>query len=228
MRVLVKRATGALAALLALAGCGGTGAGSADRAGPPTVDVYSSLPLLGPSSSQGAAILNGIKLALAQANGRAGRWTVDYKSLDDSSAASGGWDPGQTEANAQKAASDPKAVLYIGELDSDASAVSIPVLNEAGIAQISPASTYAGLTTALPGAASGEPMKYDPTGTPTFLRLAPIDSIQGAADLIAMKQAGCQNVAVADDGGLYGSGLAALLQLEKSRYGVTIAASTTV
>ncbi len=119
-------------------------------------------------------------------------------------------------------------MLYIGELDSDASAVSIPILNEAGIAEISPASTYAGLTTALPGVASGEPMKYDPTGTPTFLRLVPIDSIQGAADLIATKQAGCQKVAIADDGSLYGSGLATLLQLEKSRYGVTIAASTTV
>jgi branched-chain amino acid transport system substrate-binding protein len=215
-------ATGALAALLAVAGCGGAGAGS----GTPTVDVYSSLPLQGPSSSQGDAILNGIKLALAQADGRAGRWMVDYKSLDDSSAASGSWDPSQTQANAQKAASDPRTVLYIGELDSDASAVSIPILNEAGIAQISAASTYTGLTTDLAGAATGEPMKYDPTGTPTFLRLVPIDAIQGAADLIAMEQAGCRNVAVADDGGIYGTGLAKVLQLGQSLYGVTIASST--
>ncbi len=194
--------------------------------GAPTVDVYSSLPLQGPSSSQGDAILNGIKLALAQADGRAGRWTVDYQSLDDSSAASGAWDPNQTEAGAQKAASDPKTVLYIGDLDSDASAVSMPILNEAGIAQISPASTYTGLTTNLAGASTGEPMKYDPTGTPTFLRLVPIDAIQGAADLIAMKQAGCQKVAVANDGGLYGTGLSKVLQLGQRLYGVTIASST--
>ncbi len=220
--ILVNGAAGAIAALLVLTGCGGAVAGNPA----PTVDVYSSLPLQGLSSSQGDAILNGIKLALSQAGGRAGRWMVDYKSLDDSSAASGAWDPSQTEANAQKAASDPRTVLYIGELDSDASAVSIPILNEAGIAQISPASTYAGLTTAWAGAATGEPMKYDPTGTPTFLRLAPIDSIQGAADLIAMKQAGCQKVAVADDGGIYGTGLAKMLQLGQRLYAVTITSST--
>jgi branched-chain amino acid transport system substrate-binding protein len=227
MRPLV--AVAALLTLAALAGCGGSVADGANGSGRPTVDVYSSLPLQGSSSAQGDAILNGIKLALAQAGGRAGRWTVEYRSLDDSSAASGLWDSGQTAANAQKAASDPSAVLYIGELDSDASAVSMPILNEAGIAQVSPASTYAGLTTALAGSvASGEPAKYDPTGTRTFLRLAPIDSIQGAADLIAMKQAGCQRVAVANDGGIYGAGLAKLLTLEQGLYGVTIVSSTAV
>jgi branched-chain amino acid transport system substrate-binding protein len=212
--------------ILVLAGCGGSAAGDADGGGTPTVDVYSSLPLQGPSSSQGDAVLNGIKLALAQADGRTGRWTVVYRSLDDSSAASGNWDSAQTSANAQKAASDPKTVLFIGELASDASAVSIPILNQAGIAQISPASTYVGLTTALPGSATGEPAKYHPTGIPTFLRLAPIDSIQGAADLIAMKRAGCQKVAVADDGGIYGAGLAKMLHLEHGLYGVAIASTT--
>ncbi|MDQ6816225.1 MAG: branched-chain amino acid ABC transporter substrate-binding protein [Actinomycetota bacterium] len=219
---------GALIAALALAGCGGGGGASTTRSLDRTIDVYSSLPLQGPSSSQGDAILNGIKLALSQADGRAGRWTVDYRSLDDSSAASGIWDPGQTEANAQKAASDPKTVLYLGELDSDASALSIPILNQAGIAQISPASTYAGLTTQLAGDATGEPMNYNPTGTRTFLRLVPIDSIQAAADLIAMKQVGCQKVAVADDGGLYGTGLAKMLELEQRLYGVSIASTTVI
>jgi branched-chain amino acid transport system substrate-binding protein len=226
VRRLPIRCVAALVTLLVLAGCGGSVAGNAVGGGAPSVDVYSGLPLQGPSSSQGDAILNGIKLALAQADGRAGRWTVVYRSLDDSSAASGSWDPAQIAADAQKAASDPKTVLYIGELDSDASAVSIPILNEAGIAQISPASTYVGLTTALPGSATGEPTKYHPTGIPTFLRLAPLDSIQGAADLIAMKRAGCQKVAVADDGGIYGAGLAKMLQLERELYGVTIASTT--
>ncbi len=226
MRAFPLHCAGALVTLLVLGGCGGSTAGNTDSGASRTVDVYSSLPLQGTSSSQGDPILNGIKLALAQADGRAGRWTVVYKSLDDSSGASGKWDPAQTAADAQKAASDPSAVLYIGELDSDASAVSIPILNEAGVAQISPASTYVGLTTAGAGSATGEPMKYDPTGTPTFLRLAPIDSVQGAADLIAMKRAGCQKVAVADDGGIYGAGLARMLQLEHGLYGVTIASTT--
>ena len=98
-------------------------------------------------------MVNGIKLALSKAHNKAGQWTVVYKSLDDSTAAAGKWDPGQTAANARAAASDPKAVYYIGEFNSGASEVSIPILNQAGIPQVSPANTYVGLTTNLPGSA---------------------------------------------------------------------------
>ncbi len=41
--------------------------------------------------------------------------------------------------------------MYIGEFNSGGSAVSIPILNEAGVPQISPANTYVGLTTDAPG-----------------------------------------------------------------------------
>ena len=170
-------------------------------------------------------MVNGIKLALAEAGGKAGQWTVNYQSLDDSTAAAGKWDPGQTAGNARKAASDPKAVYYIGEFNSGASEVSIPILNQAGIPQVSPANTYVGLTTSLPGSAPGEPQKYYPTGKRTFLRIVPIDSIQ-AADLMAMKEAGCTKVAVANDKEAYGAGLAQLLELEKGFYGVTITSNT--
>ena len=165
-------------------------------------------------------MVNGMKLALAQAGGKAGQWTVNYQSLDDSTAAAGKWDPGQTAANARKVATDPKAVYYMGEFNSGASEVSIPILNQAGIPQVSPANTYVGLTTNLPGSAPGEPQKYYPSGTRTYLRIVPIDSIQAASDLIAMKQAGCTKVAVANDKEAYGAGLATLLGLEKGFYGV--------
>ena len=191
-----------------------------------SIDVYSSLPLQGASSAQTTPMVNGIKLALDQAGGKAGRWTVNYQSLDDSTAAAGKWDPGQTAANAREAASDPKAVYYIGEFNSGASEVSIPILNQAGVPQVSPANTYVGLTTNLPGSAPGEPQKYYPTGVRTFLRIVPIDSIQAAADLMAMKKAGCTKVAVANDKEAYGAGLATLLELEKRSYGVTITSNT--
>jgi branched-chain amino acid transport system substrate-binding protein len=222
-------------AVTAAAGCssnssstsspGGTGStGSTSSGG--TVDVYSSLPLQGASSAQTQPMVNGIKLALAQAGGKAGQWTVNYSSLDDSTAAAGKWDPGQTAANARQAATDPKAVFYIGEFNSGASEVSIPILNEAGVPQISPANTYVGLTTSLPGSAPGEPQKYYPTGKRTYLRIVPIDSIQAAADLMAMKQAGCTRVAVANDKEAYGAGLATLLGLEKGFYGVNVVSNT--
>src|SRR5207302_5545771 len=171
---------------------------------------------------------NGMKLALSQAGGKAGQWTVNYQSLDDSTAAAGKWDPGQTGANARKAAPDPKAVYYMGEFNSGASQVSIPILNQAGLPQVSPANTYVGLTTNLPGSAPGEPQKFYPSGTRTYLRIVPIDSIQAASDLIAMKNAGCTKVAVANDKEAYGAGLATLLELEKGLYGVTITSNTGV
>ena len=191
-----------------------------------TVDIYSSLPLQGASSAQTVPLVNGIKLALSEAGGKAGPWTVNYQSLDDSTAAAGKWDPSQTAANARKAAADPKTVYYIGEFNSGASEVSIPILNEGGIPQVSPANTYVGLTTNEPGSAPGEPQKYYPTGTRTYLRIVPIDSIQAAADLIAMKQAGCTKVAVANDKEAYGAGLADLLELEKGDYGIDITSNT--
>src|SRR5689334_21912269 len=231
------RRTTAIAALAAIAlaavGCSsnsssspsGTASGSA-AAGGNTVDIYSSLPMQGASSAQTIPLVNGIKLALAQAGNKAGQWTVNYQVLDDSTAAAGKWDPGQTAANARKVASDSKAVFYIGEFNSGASKVSIPILNTAGMPQVSPANTYVGLTTSLPGSAPGEPQKYYPTGKRTYLRIVPIDNIQGAAGLIAMKNAGCTKVAVANDKEAYGAGLAQLLELEKGFYGVTITSNT--
>ena len=200
---------------------GGSGGGGGN-----TVDIYSSLPLQGASSAQTNPMVNGIKLALSEAGNKAGNFSVNYQSLDDSTAAAGKWDPGQTAANARKVAGDSKAVYYIGEFNSGASEVSIPILNQAGVPMVSPANTYVGLTTDLPGSAPGEPEKYYPTGKRNYLRIVPIDSIQAAADLIAMKQAGCTKVAVANDKEAYGQGLATLLGLEKGDYGVTITSDT--
>ena len=225
-------AIAAMAAVVALgaAACSSSSNSSSSGSSPSssggTVDIYSSLPLQGASSSQTGPLVNGIKLALSQAGNKAGQWTVNYQSLDDSTAAAGQWDAGQTAANARKVASDPKAVYYIGEFNSGASEVSIPILNQAGLPQVSPANTYVGLTTNLPGSAPGEPQKYYPSGTRTYLRIVPIDSIQAASDLIAMKQAGCTKVAVANDKEAYGSGLATLLGLEKSFYGVNVVSNT--
>jgi branched-chain amino acid transport system substrate-binding protein len=231
------RRTPAIAALaavaLAVVGCSSssssstpTGGSSSSSSSGNTVDIYSSLPLQGASTSQTIPLVNGMKLALAQAGGKAGQWTVNYQSLDDSTAAAGKWDAGQTSANARKVATDPKAVYYIGEFNSSASEVSIPILNQGGIPQVSPANTYVGLTTNLPGSAPGEPQKYYPTGVRTYLRIVPIDSIQAASGLIAMKQAGCTKVAIANDKEAYGAGLATLLELEKGFYGVTIVSNT--
>jgi branched-chain amino acid transport system substrate-binding protein len=223
----VIRKAVAVSAVVIVGGVLAAGCGSSDESGGGgTVDIYSSLPLQGASSAQTKPMVNGIKLALEQADNKAGDFDVKYTSLDDSTAAAGQWEPGATAANARKVAADPDAVYYIGEFNSGASEVSIPILNQAEIPQVSPANTYVGLTTDEPGSAPGEPDKYYPTGKRTYLRIVPRDSIQAAADLLAMKEAGCTKVALANDKEAYGAGLAALLELEKSDYGVTITSNT--
>src|SRR3954451_15221200 len=145
----------ALALGVGLAACGSSDdnnstSTSGGGGGAGTVDLYSSLPLQGASKDQTAAMVNGIRLAMSEAGNKAGSTNIKYTSLDDSTAQAGNWDPGQTAQNARKAAQDSKAVGYIGEFNSGASAISIPILNQAGIPQVSPANTYVGLTTNEP------------------------------------------------------------------------------
>ena len=146
-------------------------------------------------------------MALEQAGGKAGEFTVEYESLDDSTAQAGSWTPEATTSNARKAAQDDSTALYIGEFNSGASAVSIPILNEAGVPQISPANTAVGLTSDDPGAGPGEPEKYYPSGQRTYARIVPKDTIQGAALATVMKDDGCAKVQMTNDKEVYGAGL---------------------
>src|SRR5688500_13998118 len=92
---------------------GGGGDSGAEGGGGGTVNVYSSLPLQGASRPQTTAMVDGIKLALQQAGNKAGDVTVEYESLDDSTAQVGSWTPEATSANARQAAQDDSAVAYI-------------------------------------------------------------------------------------------------------------------
>jgi branched-chain amino acid transport system substrate-binding protein len=237
MGVLGKAVRGGLVlgTVLALSACGSssssssTGAsGGSSSGGSKTIDIYSSLPLQGAVTAQTNPLVNGIKLALSQAGDKAGNFTVNYQSLDDSTATSAATtcDVNQSQANARKAATDSKTVYYIGEFNSGCSKVTIPILNEAGTPQVSPANTYVGLTTNDPGSAPGEPQKYYPTGKRTYLRLVPRDTIQGEAGLLAMQQSGCKRVAVANDKTAYGAGLATQIVIHHGKYGLTVTGNT--
>jgi branched-chain amino acid transport system substrate-binding protein len=207
---------------------GGGGGGSGGGGEAKSVTVYSSLPLQGASRPQTTALVNGIKLALEQAGGKAGDISVNYESLDDSTAQAGSWTPEATQTNALKAAGDDSTAVYIGEFNSGASAVSIPILNEAGVPQISPANTAVGLTSDEPGANPGEPDKYYPAGTRTYTRIVPKDTIQGAALATLMKEDGCTKVFMTNDKEVYGAGLAKNIQSSAEAAGLDIVANDAI
>lgn len=204
------------------AGTSSTASGSSGG----TVDVYSSLPLQGASKDQTNAMVQGIQLALSEAGGKAGTTTVKYSSLDDSTAAAGNWDPQQVASNARKAAADSKAVAYIGEFNSGASALSIPILNSVGLGMISPANTYPGLTTNEPGTEKGEPDKYYPTGKRNYVRIVPRDKVQAAALATQMVTDGCTKVAVANDKDTYGAGLSRIFDTDIKSTKVALVSDT--
>ena len=213
----------AVVAAAAVGGAASSSAKVARAASGTTVDFYSSLPLSGSTIAQTGPTVKGIQLALKQAHYKAGFYGIKYQSLNDATAAAGQWTPEATGANAKKVAADPNAVYYIGEFNSGASEVSMPILNTAGIAQDSPANTYVGLTASLHGVtAPGEPQKYYPTGKRTYTRIVPADNVQGASDLLAFKQFGCKRLAVFDDTQAYGAGLASVLKATAPQYGIKV------
>jgi branched-chain amino acid transport system substrate-binding protein len=226
----MKRAiTPVLVLALALAACGDDdddgGTGGGEGGGGTTLTVYSSLPLQGAQRPQTTDMVQGIELALEQAGNKAGEFTIEYESLDDSTAQAGAWTPEATQANARRAAQDDSTAVYIGEFNSGASAVSIPVLNEAGVPQISPANTAVGLTSDEPGAEPGEPDKYYPSGQRTYTRIVPKDTIQGAAIATLMQEDGCTKVFMTNDKEVYGAGLSRNIEGAAEGIGLEIVAN---
>jgi branched-chain amino acid transport system substrate-binding protein len=209
-------------------GSGGGGETTEQSAEGKNLTIYSSLPLQGASRVQTEALVNGAKLALEQSGGKAGPHTIKYESLDDSTAQAGSWTPEAESANALKAAQDEATAVYIGAFNSGASKVSIPILSEAGVPQISPANTYVGLTTNDPGSEPGEPDKYYPTGDRTYTRIVPKDTIQAAALVTLMKQDGCTKVAMTNDKEVYGAGLARVIELSAKEQGLELTSNDAI
>ena len=126
----------AAAAVVAFAACSSTGgsaapSGSAAAGGQPDackdkkgtssneIHVYSSLPRQGSNTEQTNTLVEQIKATLD--GQKIGDFTIKYFDLDDSSAANNGdWDGAVEQQNANKAAADPDAMVYIGTYNSGA------------------------------------------------------------------------------------------------------------
>jgi branched-chain amino acid transport system substrate-binding protein len=119
------------------------------------------------------------------------------------------FDRGICASNATAYADAPKLVAVIGAYNSDCSAIEIPILNRAPggpLAMISPANTGPGLTAREeppPWGYNGEPGIYYPTGTRNFVRLPPLDDLQGTAHALLAKQLGLRSVYVLSDGSVF-------------------------
>ena len=131
-------------AVVALAGCGTSkdeGISGGGKVIGKTVTVYS---LTSDPGGSGRDFVDGEKLALADAGGRAGALAVNFNSLD-----LGGSDDQLQAQASRRAISDPQIIAAI----VDATNVTVPLFNAAGILQV---------------AASGDPsLASDPQALPS-------------------------------------------------------------
>ncbi len=227
MRVRWLRLAALAAVVPALAGCGGAAVSGAAEAQGNQLAIYSSLPLQGALSGISQQIVGGEKLALADAGGRAGSFKIGYVSLDDANPVSGRWDPGITATDAKTAAQDTSTIAYLGDYNSAATAVSLPLINAAGILQISPSSPYVGLTSSL-DAGQDEPERFYPTGKRTFGRLQAGDPVEAAAQAQLMTLLGVHRVYVLDDQDPFEVPLADIVASDAMRAGITVTAHDSV
>lgn len=177
------------------------------------VKVYTSWPLTGGSQAIGQSMLNAANLALehylADHEGMGpGGVTVEIVPLDDASPTSGAWDGVIEAENAQRCVNDATCMVYFGTYNSGAAKVSMPITNEAGIAQMSPANSYAGLTRACETCEEGEPDIYRPSGSVNYFRVAATDDVQGPAAASWAYCLGYDKVYILDDTQAYGGGIA--------------------
>jgi branched-chain amino acid transport system substrate-binding protein len=222
-RRALRRALGLVTLTLALTGCGAVVSSTPPSAGR-QLAVFSSLPLQGPEAAASQAIVNGEKLALAQAHGHVGHFGVSYYSLDDSDPTTQQWSQGLAAANAKVASQDKSTIAYLGDYDSGATAISLPLNNDGGILQISPASTYAGLTQST-FAGQDEPARFYPTGVNSFGRNVPNDLVQGKAAVMLMRKLGVHSVYIVDDLDAFDASLAQIVASDAQQAKINVVAS---
>lgn len=179
-----------------------------------TINLYSSWPMSAASEQIGGDSAAAVAFAVELWGGVAGGFAINYTPLDDGVAATNGaWDATKEAENATMVINDPDAVIYIATYNSGAAEVSIPLTNEAGLAQLSPANTAVQLTKENPGNAEGYPGVLYPTGTRNYFRVVPADDLQGAAAAnFAFNGIGATNAFILHDNQTYGKGVASVFQ----------------
>jgi branched-chain amino acid transport system substrate-binding protein len=184
-----------------------------------TVTVYSSLPRHGVSAAAARAVTAGQRLALEEAGGRAGDLDVRLVELDSAEPGERLWDPDVVSMNAKQAADDLRAIAYIGELDYGASAVSVPITNEAGVLQVSPADGLTSLTHTPLGRPRAGPERYYPEDERSFVRLVAADELVAETLMSRVRETGADTVAVLYDGEIHSRELGGILHALARRDG---------
>jgi len=176
------------------------------------------LPLSGAEAATGIPTRDGAVLAVEQANAKGvpGGYTFVAYDLDD--AVQGAHDPAQGAQNVKQFVSDDAVLAMVGPFNSSVAQAQIPITNDAGLVQISPATTNPGLT-------KGDEAAKLRTSHPdvnTFFRVCTTDDKQGAAGASFARKLGLKKAFIVDDNETYGKGLADVFEQQFEAGGGTV------
>jgi len=178
------------------------------------IKIGADLPLSGADATDGIPILNGIKLAVEQANHKAPsgyRFVVD--ALDDTVA--GLHSPQQGATNVQSLVADKAVLGMVGPFNSNVAAAEIPISNAAGLAMVNQSATNPDLTLSAKFRSSKPDLV-------TFFRVCATDNTQGEAGAQFYKAMGFNRVYIVDDNETFGLGVAAVFERAFRQLGGTV------
>jgi len=184
-------------------GCDGT----SDTAS--KIKIGCAAPLTGDQATIGIDMCNGVELAILQANDLAAQMTPGATGIEFAiSRQDDQHNPAQAVNVAKKFVSEPAVLAVVGHFNSSCTKPSSAVYNEAGLVQITPASTNPELSK---------------QGFATFFRTAATDDVQGPKGAVfAVKKLGIKKIYVIDDKTTYGKGLADEFEKEARKLGAEI------
>ncbi len=209
---LTKLAVLGASAALALSACG-TSSGGLNK----NIQIAIELPLQGSDKAAADPIVNGIRLAVKDAGGAVGGFTITIPNsavFDDT--LNGAHDPQTGANNMTKIVADTNYVAVIGPLNSNVAKAQIPISNAGGLFQCSPANTNTALTKGADAAA----LRTKPNN---YVRVVTNDAIQGPAaakyiiDVLKKK-----SVYIIDDTETFGKGIADSFEADFKARGGTV------
>jgi branched-chain amino acid transport system substrate-binding protein len=195
------------AAAIVVGACGGAATG-----GDKVVKIGISLPLSGSSLASAGPAREGALLAIKEAS--IPGYKIETVVLDH--AVNGVHDPQQGAKDMSTLVAEGAVVGVVGPFNSSVAKVQIPVSNEAGLFQCSPANTNPDLTK---GDAGKELRAKNPDKI-NYVRVATTDDIQGpAVAQYGVNTLKLKKVAIIDDTETYGKGLADAFEAEWKKLG---------
>jgi branched-chain amino acid transport system substrate-binding protein len=191
---------------------------SSESPGATGIKIGIDLPLSGGDAATGIPTRNGAVLAVEQADAKMRPGGITFTAYDLDDAVQGSHDPAQGAQNIKTFVADDSVLAVVGPFNSSVAQAEIPISNDAGLVQISPATTNPGLTKG-PDAAK---LRSSHPDVNTFFRVCTTDDRQGAAGAQFARKLKLSKAFVIDDNETYGKGLADVFEAQFKADGGTI------